>query len=174
LWPPVHTFPTIEALGYKRFCNGVFAAIPVLAAGTYKAKTKMTRVVDATRPERLVPAGELQVLRDHESYGCLSLWCETQDGEYPFIFRRRFIKHFPLVPSAQLIYCTSVDEVVRLAGPIGSYLTLRGMPFMIIPANGPIPKLIGRYFDGKTMYYCGSERPRLGDLAYTEVAMLGR
>ena len=174
LWPALHTLPTIEALGYRRFCNGVFAAVPVLAAGTYKTKTKITRVVEATHPERFVPAGELQFLRDHESYGCLSLWCETQDGGYPFIFRRRFVKHLPLVPSAQLIYCTSVDEVVRLAGPIGSYLTLRGMPFMIIPANGPIPKLIGRYFNGMTMYYCGPERPRLGDLAYTEVAMLGR
>jgi hypothetical protein len=44
---------------------------------------------------------------------------------------------------------------------------------MLIPANGPIPKLVGKFFDGKPMYYFGPEAPQLGDLAYTEVAMFG-
>jgi hypothetical protein len=169
--PSRHTLPTIEALGYRRFCNGAFAAIPVLAAGI--GKTRIRRVVEAMHPERFVPAGDLQVLRDHESFGCLSLWCETQDKGRPFIFRRRFIKHLPLVPTAQLVYSTSLDDLVRLAGPIGKYLALRGMPLMLIPANGPIPKLVGKFFGGKPMYYFGPEPPQLGDLAYTEVAMFG-
>ena len=169
--PSLHTLPTIEALGYRRFCDGAFAAIPVLAAGI--GKTRISRVVEAMHPERFVPADDLQFLRDHESFGCLSLWCETQDKGYPFIFRRRFIKHLPLVPTAQLIYCTSLDDLVRLARPIGKYLALRGMPLMLIPANGPIPKLVGKFFGGKPMYYLGPERPQLGDLAYTEVAMFG-
>jgi hypothetical protein len=167
--PAFHTWPMIEALGYRRFCNGAFAAIPVLASGF--GKTKIRRVVKATHPQRFVPADNLQLLRDHESFGCLSIWCETLNGGYPFIFRRRFIKHSRLMPSAQLIYCTSFDDLVRLAGPIGRYLALRGMPSMIIPANGPVPKLIGKYFDGKPMYYLGPDRPQLGDLTYTEVAM---
>jgi hypothetical protein len=169
--PSRHTLPTIEALGYKRFCSGVFAAIPVLAAGI--GGTKIRRVVAALHPERFVPAADLQVLRDHESFGCFSLWCETRDKGYPLIFRRRFIKHLPLVPTAQLVYCTSLDDLVCLAGPVGKYLALRGIPLMLIPANGPIPKLVGRFFDGKPMYYFGPEQPRLGDLAYTEVAMFG-
>lgn len=171
VWPSLHTLPTIEALGYKRFCNGVFAAIPWLAAGM--GGTKIRRVVEALHPERFVPAADLQVLRDHESFGCFSLWCETRDKGYPFIFRRRFIKNLPLVPTAQLVYCTSLDDLVRLAGPVGRYLALRGIPLMLIPANGPIPTLVGRFFGGKPMYYFGPEQPRLGDLAYTEVAMFG-
>jgi len=166
--PSGHTLPTIEALGYRRFCNGTFAAIPVLAAGT--GKTRIRRVVEAIHPERFVPAGDLQVLRDHESFGCLSLWCETQDNGHAFIFRRRFRKH---VPVAQLVYCASLDDLVRLARPIGKYLALRGMPLLLIPANGPIPKLVGKFFGGKPMYYFGPEPPQLGDLAYTEVAMFG-
>jgi len=171
LSPALHTLPMIEALGFKRFCNGAFAAIPLLATGFHK--TKIRRVADVMHPERFVPAGDLQLLRDHESFGCLSLWCETQNRGYPFVFRRRFIKHSPLMPSAKLIYCTSVDDLVRLAGPIGRYLAMRGMPFMIIPANGPIPKLIGKYFGDKPMYYWGPDRPDIVDLAYTEFGMFG-
>jgi hypothetical protein len=171
VWPALHTLPIIEALGYRRFCNGAFAAVPALAAGT--GKTTISRVVDAMHPEKFVPAADLRFLRDHESFGCLSLWCETQDGGYPFIFRQRFIKPLPLVSGAQLIYCTAIDDLVRLAGPIGRFLALRGMPFMLVPANGRIPKLIGKYFEGKPMYFVGPDRPQLGDLAYTEVAMFG-
>jgi hypothetical protein len=169
--PSRNTWPTIEALGYKRFCTGVFASIPVLAAGTGGAKIR--RVVEASHPERFVPAADLQILRDHESFGCFSLWCETREKGYPFIFRRRFLKNLPLVPTAQLVYCSSLDNLVRLAGPVGRYLALRGIPLLLIPANGPIPGLVGRFFGGKPMYYFGQEQPRLGDLAYTEVAMFG-
>jgi hypothetical protein len=77
-----------------------------------------------------------------------------------------------MAPAAQLIYCPCTD-LVRLAGPVGKYLALHGMPFMVVPANGPIPGLLGKYFGGKPMYYRGPDRPRVGDLAYTEVAMFG-
>jgi hypothetical protein len=48
------------------------------------------------------------------------------------------------------------------------------MPLMLIGSNGPIPKLIGRYYEHKMpFYYKGADRPRSGDLAYTEAAMFG-
>lgn len=169
LSPMVHTFPIIEALGYRRLCNGVFVAVPALATGA--SRTKIRRIAHAVNAEEFVSATDLQFLRDHESFGCLSLWCETQNGGYPFIFKRRFIKR--VVPAAQLIYCPAIDDLVRFAGPIGRFLALRGMPLIIVPANGPIPRLIGKYFDGRPMYYRGPDRPRLGDLAYTETAMFG-
>jgi len=172
LSPATHTWPLIEALGLKRFCEGTFAAIPALAARS--GRTKVMGTLDTWRCEQFAPtAADLKLLGDHEYFGCLGLWCETNDGGYPFIFRRRFVKHLPLVPIAQLIYCTSIDDLVRLAGPIGSYLALCGMPIMFVPANGPIQNLIGKYFDRRPMYYRGPTRPRLGDLAYTEMAMFG-
>jgi hypothetical protein len=63
---------------------------------------------------------------------------------------------------------------VRFAGPLARYLTLRGCAFLLIDANGPIPGLAGKYFaDKMPRFFRGPQRPRLGDLAYTEIAMYG-
>jgi hypothetical protein len=91
---------------------------------------------------------------------------------HPFIFRPRF--HKGIVPSLQLVYCRDIDDFVRCAGPIGRFLALRGRPFVLIDSNGPISGLVGKYFDGRMpKFFKGPDRPRLGDLAYTEAAMFG-
>ena len=75
---------------------------------------------------------------------------------------------------AQLVYCRDIDDFVRFARPIGRFLALRGRPLIIIDANGPIRGLVGHYFAGRMpRYFRGPERPRLGDLAYTEAALFG-
>jgi len=52
---------------------------------------------------------------------------------------------------------------------------MRGKLFVLIGSNGPIHGLSGKYFDGiSPKYYKGPVLPRLGDLAYTELAMLPR
>jgi hypothetical protein len=87
-------------------------------------------------------------------------------------FRPRLVKNF--LPCARLIYCRDIGEFVRFAGPIGRYLAWRGKPLIIVDANGPIAGLVG-VFRGGSMpkYFKGAQRPRLGDLAYTEFAVLG-
>ena len=169
LWPALDSLPVIEAFGFKRYCNGAFAALPALAAATGKARIR--RVMDASTPEDSIPAAQLRLLRDHARFGCLSLWCETKDGGYPFIFRRRFPKALPILPVAQLIYCPSIDDLVRLARPIGKYLALRGMPVLLVPANGPIPGLMGKYFDDRSILYLGPQAPHIGDMAYTKAVL---
>ena len=63
---------------------------------------------------------------------------------------------------------------MRFAGPIGLYLALRGRALVIVDSNGPIPGLVGTYRGGSMpKYFKGPQRPRLGDLAYTEYALLG-
>jgi hypothetical protein len=53
-------------------------------------------------------------------------------------------------------------------------LTARGRPLVIIDSNGPIPGLVGKYFSNKApKYFKGPDRPRFGDLAYTEAVMFG-
>jgi len=53
-------------------------------------------------------------------------------------------------------------------------LVRRARPFLLIDANGPIPGLVGKYFDDRMpRYFRGPQQPRLGDLAYTEIAMFG-
>src|SRR4029077_1021373 len=86
-------------------------------------------------------------------------------------FRLRTIKG---VPAAQLVYCREVEDCVRFIGPLARYLTLRGRPLLVIDANGPVPGLAGKYFDQiMPRYFRGPQRPRLGDLAYSEIAIFG-
>ena len=165
-----HTRPIIEAQGYLRFSNGVFVALPCLS----RAPTGLQARVIAADAQPQVPfeAHERDLLRDHADYGCMSLWCETPERAYPFVFRERRIKG--LISCAQLIYCRGVGDFVRFARPLGRYLAWRGRPLVILDANGPVPGLVGKYFD-QTMpkYFKGPAPPRLGDLAYTETALFG-
>ena len=72
-------------------------------------------------------------------------------------------------------FCRQIEDFVRFAPQIGSYLGWRGRPFVLIDSKGPISGLPGKYFDGiASKYYKGPVSPRLGDLAYTELAMLPR
>ncbi len=163
-----HTWPIIEAQGFRRYSDGIFVALPALAFGGEKAS-----VIDAKRPPAIdVDPFEHQTLIQHAAHGCISVWCVTEDRAYPFVFRPRLVKGF--VPCAQLIYCRDIADFGRFAGPIGRYLAKRGRPIVIVDANDPIPGIVGVFRRGSMpKYYKGPERPRLGDLAYTEYAILG-
>jgi len=166
--PARATWPILDAQGYQRYSNGIFVALAALSGAGRGARL----LPPDARPDAPFDALERDLLVEHAGYGCISLWCATPERAHPFVFRPRIVKS--VIPCAQLIYCRDVADVARFAGPIGRYLALRGRPFVIIDANGPIPGLIGKYFDD-TMpkYFRGPARPRLGDLAYTEAALFG-
>jgi hypothetical protein len=163
-----HTWPIIEAQGFSRYCDGIFVALPM-----FNRAVDNVRVFDAGQtPSSSFDPAERELLLRHTELGCISLWCETAERAYPFVFRPRLAKR--VIPCAQLIYCADVGDFVRFAGPIGRTLTWRGRPFVIIDSNGAIPGLFGTYRPGSmTKYFKGPLRPRLGDLAYTEYALLG-
>jgi hypothetical protein len=165
-----HTWPIIEALGFSRYCDGIFLAVPALKGLFNRDPVK---VFDATRqPAAAFDPLDQDILSRHAGHGCISLWCETAERAYPFVFRPRLVKN--LMPCAQLIYCREVDDFVRFAGPIGRYLVRRAKPLVIVDSNGAIPGLPGIYRRGSmAKYFKGPQRPRLGDLAYTEYAILG-
>jgi hypothetical protein len=168
--PAPHTRPIIEAQGFSRYCDGVFVAVPFLQGWS---GARAVKVFDAAMaPAAAFEPFEQEILQGHAQLGCLSLWCETAERAYPLVFRPRLVKGF--VPCAQLIYCRDVADLLRFAGPIGRYLAWRGRPFVIIDSNAPIPGLIGTFRRGSMpKYFKGPLRPRLGDLAYTEYAVLG-
>ncbi len=168
--PAPHTLSTIEAQGFSRYCDGIFVALPMLNGPFGKAGVE---VFDARRPLPIdVDPFEQEVLLEHAAHGCISLWCASVGRAYPFVFRPRLVK--TVVPCAQLIYCRDVGDLVRFAGPVGRYLARRGRSLVIVDANGPIAGLIGMFRrDRMPKYFKGPQRPRLGDLAYTEYAMLG-
>jgi hypothetical protein len=165
-----HTWPIIEAQGFSRYCDGVFVAVPMLK-GLFGGEG--VRVFDARQnPTASFDPAEQDILQRHAEHGCISLWCETAAGAYPFVFQPRLVKR--AMPCAQLIYCRDVGDFVRFAGPIGRYLARRGKPFVIIDSNGAIAGLLGTFRPGSMpKYFKGPQRPRLGDLAYTEYVVLG-
>ena len=165
-----HTWPIIEAQGFSRYSDGIFVCLPALSRTSGSEKVE---VFGAAAPPRMViDAFEQDVLLQHAEHGCISLWCVSAGRAYPFVFRPRLVKGF--IPCAQLIYCRDIADFARLAGPIGRYLARRGRTVVIVDANGPIPGLIGIFRHGsKPKYFKGPQRPRLGDLAYTEYAILG-
>jgi hypothetical protein len=167
--PAPHTLPLVEAQGYSQYSKGIVVAAPALQLRSAGDARVVAAAAHTPAPaERF----EHELLLEYAEYGCLSLWCETAAGAYPFVFRPRLVKG--VIACAQLVYCRDVDDFVRFAGPIGRFLARRGRALVLIDANGPIPGLIGRYFDA-TMpkYFKGPDRPRLGDLAHTEAAMFG-
>jgi hypothetical protein len=169
--PQPATVAIIEAHGFRKYSQGVFAAVPLLAT----TRTASVRLL-ANRADWAaagIPAPDLRLLADHEAFGCVAVWCETPAGGQPLIFRRRRIKPGE-IPCAQLIYCRSIEDLEALAGHLGWFLAARGMPLLLVPSNRPLRRLPGWFFPLKMAIYCkGAPPPRIGDLSYTEAAIFG-
>jgi hypothetical protein len=167
--PAPHTLRLLQLQGFTRYSNGQFFAA-TLASMPFGARG--VRIVPVAEDDCVEgPACERKLLQAHARYGCMSLWCVAGDKAYPFVLRRRMVKG--CIPCAQLIYCRNIDEFVRFSSPIGRHLARRGMPLVMIDANGRIPGLVGIYVDGILPKYYKGSLPRLGDLAYTETALFG-
>ena len=164
-----HTWPILAAQGYKRYSSGIVVAAPALQ----RSGEHGVRLIAAGRtPDAPHAPFARELMTEHVGFGCIGVWCVTAERALPFVFRPRMVKGF--LPCAQLVYCDDAADFVRFAGPIGRFLAMRGRPFVILDANGPIADLTGRYFDGTTpKYFRGPIAPRLGDLAYTEAALFG-
>jgi hypothetical protein len=169
--PALYTRKAIEAFGFRRFSEGQMVVAPILSAARRKVRVV---AFDECRPEAaLLSENERQILTDHAAMGCRALLCLEEGVAFPFVFQpRRVVRD--LVPCPHLIYCREVGDFVRFASPIGRYLILRSGPFCVIDATQHVPGLVGRYFSERIpKYFKGPVRPGLGDLAYTELVILG-
>jgi hypothetical protein len=159
-----------EVQGYRQYNRGIFVAAPALSSGSCTAEVRLVGVEQP--PEGHTGSWEQDLLSEHAKYGCISFWLETSERAYPFVFRVRKLKG--VIPYPQLVYCRDIEDLARFARPIGRFLLSFGHPLVAIDSNGPIAGLAGRYFEGRMpKYFKGRDRPRLGDLAYTEIAMFG-
>ena len=165
--PALHTLPILEAQGYKRYCSGMFTAVPALSRWAKGAHVQaVPRVV---RPGADLSEFEIELLLTHASYGCTSVICSSGDRRHPFVFalRRKYGVRY-----AYVVYCRRQEEFIRFAGPLGGFLACRGVSLVGLDSDGPIPGLYGRYVKNRPKYYKGPDQPRLGDLAFSERAML--
>jgi hypothetical protein len=170
--PAAHTWPMLETLGYRRFCNGGFFALAALSGRSPAAKVRL--VSSSIKPGGGLSLSEAELLRAHAGFGCISVICEWEGQRYPFVFLRRTIRWRGIqIPHALLVYCRDFESYVHLAGPLGRFLLRRGLPLIFSDANGPVPGLTGRYVNWGSKFARGPHPPHLGDLSYTEWAMFG-
>ena len=165
--PAQHTWPVIEAQGFARFADGSFIGLPLLGRPAWA-----TRVVPADDAAAgALPDDERSLLAFHAAAGCVAFVCVTPTDVLPFVFRRLALRR--LLPAAQLVYCRDLADFGQCAGAVGRHLASHGVFWTMVGANGAVRGMPGRYLRGKRpMYYKGGSRPRLGDLAYTELALL--
>jgi hypothetical protein len=169
--PAEHTRKTIEAFGFRRFSNGQMILAPILSSPQRDAKV-IPFAPDGPEAS-LLPPNERRLLAEHAAMGCVSLICVKDGGAHPFVFQRRAIFH-RLISCPQLIYCRSMDEFLRFAGPIGRFLLFRTGPICAADAMASLTGFVGRYFPERApKYFKGPRPPRLGDLSYTELVIPG-
>jgi hypothetical protein len=162
--PGRHTWPLLEAQGYKRTANGFCLTIPLLCRSD-DATVSLATDLD------ILPDDETQILRDHQTkYDCLSVICRSDNTVYPFVFGtyRKFG-----MPIAHVMFSRHPDLIVRFIKPLGRFLLSRGYVFLSFDAQDRIPDLIGIYFAEWPQYSLGPHAPQLADLAYSERAMFG-
>jgi hypothetical protein len=167
--PSDNTLPILKIQDYTRYCTGRFVAIPWLSTGAHGSLVKL--VDSDTSPGDDLPLWEIELLLKHRRYGCTSVTCSSTDGRHPFVFLLG--RKAGMIPFAYLAYCRQLDDFVRFAGPLGRFLAWRRCPLVVVDANGPIGGLIGWFSDGFPKYFKGPDRPRLGDIAYSERVMFG-
>jgi hypothetical protein len=169
--PSTHTWPVIEAQGFRRYCDGQMLSVPALSSWTANARA---RTFDRKRDYGdAVTAQERDLLIAHVECGCLAYIVLGKREAHPFVFLpRRLLKG--LLPTLQLVYCRDISYFQRYAGPLGRELLRQGHPTVLVDASEKIPGLVGKFFkDRGPKYFKGPARPRLGDLAFTENVLFG-
>jgi hypothetical protein len=169
--PAPRTWSAVEAMGFRRFCNGQFVFAP--AVTSFHRKGAVFQYSEDIPEAMLLSPNERGMLSEHARLGCQSMIC-TEDGQaFPFIFLKRRVMR-GLAPCWQLIYCRSIDDLTRWAGSLGRYMLRAGVALCVADSNGPLPGLAGHYFpDCGPKYFKGPSPPALGDLSFTEFAVFG-
>lgn len=160
----------IQAQRFTKYSSGQFLALPILHSLAPSRPIDCEIIPGDRIPNAHFEPFERDLLRVHAEYGCITAWCVASGRAYPFVFHRRWFKG--ILPGAQLVYCRDQKDVVRFARPLGLFLAAQGIILVRLDSNGPIAGLIGKYWDGMDPRYYKGQRPRLGDLAFTQQVMI--
>ena len=167
--PAPWTLQILEAQGYLKYCKGAYLTPPLLSPSSETATVR--EAAEDVSPGWDLDTYEVSLLLEHFRYGCVSVICESSDGRHPFVFAVRY--RYGVFPYAILLYCRRIADLARFARPLGRFLALRGILVIAVDANGAIQGLPGIFFGRYPKYFKGGEPPGLGDLAYSERALLG-
>jgi len=164
--PAPHTWLTVEAQGFSVYCKGHMYGTLALSMPVGGAKLE---VFSEDRTDGL-SSFEVDVLRQHASFGCLSVVVRDGAQCHPFVFQKHWVKG--LVPIHRLIWCREIGDLKKFAGNIGRFLARRGGLLVRFDADRPMPGIVGWYTEKRGRKYAkGPQPPQLGDLAFTEAAL---
>ncbi|WP_172112841.1 acyl-CoA acyltransferase [Bradyrhizobium aeschynomenes] len=164
--PAPHTWPQVEAQGFSVYCRGqIYAA---LALSPPKAGVTIGEFAESNSAG--LSAYDVDLLRQHADWGCLSMVVHEAGISYPFVFQKHRVKNW--LPVYRLLYVRDMADVARFAGAIGRFLLRRGGLLVRLDANAPMTALVGWYSERRGRKYAkGPHPPDLGDLAFTEAAL---
>lgn len=161
--PAPHTWSTVEAQGFAVYCKGQMYGVPVLS------RARAAHVMPFAEQPWRMSAEDVDLLRQHAAFGCLSAVVRDADADHPFVFQKHYVKG--VVPVYRLLYCASTDDFIRYAGNLGRFLLRRGGLLVRFDANQPMP-MTGWFSEARGRKYAkGPHPPHLGDLAFTEAAL---
>ncbi len=167
--PADHTRAIIEAQGFKSVSHGMFVAAPALH--TRRAPARVLTSRRDWEATRAIQDHALQLLIDHQSFGCVSLWCESDRGAHPVIFRERSLR-FGRIRAAQLLYAPSVEYLEGIAGTLGRFFARRRTFLMLVGASAPLRGIAGRFLPHRLPIHARGPDPQTPlDLTYTERAL---
>lgn len=169
--PAPHTWPVIEAQGFRRYCSGQMLTFPLLSLSPLSIPVE--RFDPARRNENMLSTDEYRIMADHVARGCIGLVGRDKNVAYPFLFLPRRILGNRVL-SLQLVYCRELSDFVRLANPLGRSLLRLGYVIVLVDALERLPGLTGLFFkDRGPKYARGPSPPRLGDLSFCENILFG-
>lgn len=164
--PAPHTWATVEAQGFSVYCKGQMYGALALSRPVRGATAEEFSQDHADG----LTDFEADLLRQHASFGCLSVVVRDGATCHPFVFQKHKVKD--LVPVYRLLYCRDTAELAKYAGTIGRFLAKRGGLLVRFDANRAVPGIVGWYSEKRGRKYAkGPRPPRLGDLAFTEAAL---
>ncbi|AWN42036.1 GNAT family N-acetyltransferase [Methylobacterium durans] len=168
--PAPTTRTTIEAQGFRRYVAGLQVAVPLLTRGS---EPGMRLVAGEPPADVEADAADRAVMRAHARMGCLTVWCVAGGRAHAFVFQRRRIAGHRITV-AYLLYCSAEGDLARFGRALGWFLLRRGLLLAMVDAPAPVAGLVGPYLPGRMPKHAkGPQAPHLGDLAFTEAAVLG-
>lgn len=150
-----HTWPIIEAQGFKCAGTGTFFSFPLVSGG---ASARVA--VLGSDPVPGLSEAEHDLLRRHATLGCRSLVCRTGEGALPFILAPFRVRRGRLtLPGMRLIYARDLDSYRLCARALGAFLAVRGRAFVALSADGPVPGLRGIFTTQRGRRYVRGPHP---------------
>lgn len=158
----------IEAEGFVKYSSGQFVLAPLIQNPFWWRRSRI--IPFGEKPSGRYEQYEYQLCAKHYEYGCICFWCVAEGRAHPFVFRKRNLKGF--LPAVQMIYCSNQRIFNMFAFSFGLHLARMNIFFVSLDANGAVEGLIGKYIDGIEQRYYRGAKPSLGDLAFTQKAMM--